>query len=153
MNQHHGEDRFVATLQLAWTNGSYPPQGFIRIWWRYVKIKYHCDFKMFCWIMYLLLNAGWNCVHESTNIKLYNPTHTEHISWSVLRWPKDSGIVGRPLVIWIPMSPFPVVVANASVQVYAFSETKPQMLPMDLNIGETRVWLWFRAKSTTLWKR
>ena len=24
------------------------------------------------------------------------------------------------------------------------------MVPMDLNIGETRVWLWFRAKSTTL---
>ena len=24
---------------------------------------------------------------------------------------------------------------------YTFSETKPQMVPMDLNIGETRVWL------------
>ena len=32
---------------------------------------------------------------------------------------------------------------------YTFSETKPQMVPMDLNIGETRVWLWFGAKSTT----
>ena len=33
---------------------------------------------------------------------------------------------------------------------YIFENKPPQMVPMDLNIGETRVWLWFRAKSTTL---
>ena len=31
-----------------------------------------------------------------------------------------------------------------------FGNNPPQMVPVDRNIGETRVWLWFRAKFTTL---
>ena len=36
------------------------------------------------------------------------------------------------------------------VPCYIFGNKPRQMVPKDLDIGETRVWRWFKAKSTTL---